>query len=446
MYSDEELKHSIPPSDQSAERGVLGSILRDNATFADAAQEIVATDFYLYAHQLIWLVIADLSQSNAPIDAVTVADRVNAKGWTSDIGGNSYLIDLWNSAPSAANAQFYAKIVKEKSIRRAIISAGMAMQRLASEDRMESEEIISRVSESIFELSLGSRSKTTSWPVAVAEALAVLDRRSGKTTDGQIEEGLKTGWPRFDKLTGGFHKRELVVVGARPSVGKTMVALNIIDAVAAEGGRVFFASLEQGTIEVVHRILAMKSGVSSHRFRTGQFDADDDRKTTDAISATRDYRIDINAGSGQSLMQVLTDSRRLKMRSGLDLVVIDYLGLLDGERRRHGTRAEEVGLLTRGAKRLAKDLDVAVLLLAQLNRGIDSRVDKRPRLSDLRESGDIEQDADTVLMLHKPEERDDRRENDKLHIQVEKQRNGPCGTIEMVHYKRTFVVKEDSGM
>lgn len=442
MASDGELENRLPPNSQDAERSVLGSIMRDNAMFADASQEISASDFYSDAHQRLWRIFAEIEATGKPIDLVTVADTVKARDWLTDIGGSGYLIDLWDSAPSTTNAAFHAKIVREKAMLRAVIRAGGELQRLGFEQGMDAEEIAARAGEVVFELSAGQRAKTVTWKDAVEEALKVLDRRSGKSGDGEYEEGMKTGWGRFDTLTGGFHRRELIVVGARPSIGKTLLALNIIDAVAAEHGRIFFASLEQGIVEIVHRMFSMKARVSSHNFRTGKFNEEQDVAITKTVDATKDYKITINPGSSQSLAQILSDSRRLKMQGGLDLVVVDYLGLLEGERRRHGTRVEEIGLLTRGMKRLAKDLDVAVILLAQLNRGIEGRVDKQPRLSDLRESGDIEQDADTVLMLHKPQAKDDKREIDDLHIQIEKQRNGPCGTIEMEHHKKIFLVKE----
>lgn len=443
MAIDRELESRLPPHDAGAERSVLGSILRDDSMFIDASQEVSGTDFYQDAHQRLWRIMVEMSAAGIPIDLVTIADAVNSRNWMADIGGLGYLIELWESAPSTTNATFHAKIVREKSKLRGILHAGAEMQRLAFE-YSDADEIISRAGELVFQLSTRQRSQIVQWKDAVEEALKVLDRRSGKSADGECEDGLKTGWTKLDKLTGGFHRRELIVIGARPSVGKTMVALNIIDAIAAEGARIFFASLEQGIVEIVHRIFSMRSGVSSYCFRTGQFDVMKEEALLKAINATKEYKVAINPGSGQTLAQVISDSRRLKMRDGLDLVVVDYLGLMESERRRHGTRAEEVGQITRGVKRLAKDLDVPVIMLAQLNRGMDGRTDKRPRLSDLRESGDIEQDADTVLMLHKPHDRDDMREIDELHIQVEKQRNGPLGTIKMKHHKKTFLVEEDA--
>ncbi len=436
-----EIEKRLPPHSREAERCVLGSLLRDERGFLDASIEVSATDFYLDAHQRIWRVFADLSAANKPFDPLIVGDELDKRKWMTDIGGPRYLIDLFDNAPITTNAAFHAKIVREKSLLRKIIYTATDMQQAAWEQHAAAEDVITKASGLIFDLSTGQRSEIVLWPDAIDEALRVLDRRAGKSADGETEGALKTGWTRFDRLTGGFHKRELIVLGARPSVGKTLVALNVIAAVAAEGGRIFFASLEQGTVEIAHRILSMRSKVNSYNFRTGQFDAMQDVAITNAVNAVRNYQISINPGSGQSLAQVFSDSRRVKMRSGLDMIIVDYLGLMEGEYRRGG-RVEEIGVLTRGMKRLAKDLDVPVILLSQLNRGLDNRTDKRPRLSDLRESGDIEQDADTVLMLHKPNEKDDQSEVDELHIQVEKQRNGPCGTIAMLHHKKNFNVYE----
>ncbi len=438
-----DLNELLPPNDANAEKCVLGAILRDNAAFLDAANEIGASDFYGDAHQRIWRAFAALSDAGKPIDPVLVWGVLVDRKDAAEIGGHGYLVELWNSAPTTTTAVYHAKIVREKSKLRAVIRAGVAMQQTALEPGADAAMIVARAGEIVFNLATDRKSEMKTWQEALSESLEVIDRRSGKSLDGESESGLLTGWAKLDQLTGGLHKKELVILAARPSVGKTLAALNIIDAIASEGGRVLFASLEQNCTELLHRVLAKRSGLNSHKFRTGAFSEFDGEALMRASDAIRGHRVWINDSAGQPLSQVIADARRVQAKHGLDMIVVDYLGLMDGERdRRSATRTEEIGRLTRGLKRVAKEMSVVVVCLAQLNRGSENRPDKTPRLADLRDSGEIEQDADTVFMLHKPEDKDLMREVDQLDWLIEKQRNGPCGKIAMRHHKKTFSIYE----
>lgn len=443
MSSDPELESMLPPNSPDAERALLGCVLRDPPSLFEASRDVEASDFYSDAHQRIWRVFLYLSSESKAIDAVLVWEEIKKRKETGDIGGPGYLIELWNSAPSTTIATHYAKIVRGHSRLRSIIRTGQRLQQAAFAKGADADDIIAEASKAVFKLACEAKTETVTWESAVTESLEVIDRRAGKLKDGGSENGLLTGWENLDRLTGGLHKRELIILAARPSVGKTLAALNVIDAVASEGGKVFFASLEQGRTELLHRILSKRSGLNSHKFRTGKFSEHEGDQLMAAVKAIRNHRVWINDGAGQPLSQVSAESRRLKTRHGLDMIVVDYLGLMDGDRdRRSSNRNEEIGRLTRGLKGLAKDLDVVVFCLAQLNRGPENRPDKRPRLWDLRDSGEIEQDADTVFMLHKPEEKDATREVDRLDWLIEKQRNGPCGEIAMQHHKRTFSITE----
>lgn len=436
----------ILPQDMEAERHVLWGIMSRDDVFAEVSLILKVEDFASFAHQCIFSASAALIADGKPIEGGLLIAELNAKDRMKDVT-LGYLTDIADNAWSSYSASHYAEIVADKAKLRSLIRAGEDLARMARGPGAISKDALAEAERVIFDLSReNDRNKTLPWQTCLDEANDVLDRRAGRAKDGETDEGLMTGWPTLDKLTGGLHKRELIVLAARPGGGKTLAALNIIDTVASERGNVFFASLEQGRVEVVHRVLSKRSGVNSHRFRTGKFDADDDLRLTNAISAVKPHKVWINDGSGQSLAGVMSESRRLKMRHGLDLVVVDYLGLMDSERSRYtANRNQEIGQLTRGLKRLAKDLDVTVLCLAQLNRGSENRTDRRPRLSDLRDSGEIEQDADAVFMLHKPEEKDHKRETDLLDFLIEKQRNGPCGEVKMIHYKRTFEIKEARG-
>lgn len=443
MSGDPRLNDQMPPNDKTAEASLLGSVLRDNSTLLDASQEAGADDFYSYGNGQIWRAMLDLAADGKPIDPVTLHDELEKRKKSGDTGGAAFIVELWNTAPSTANAVYYAKIVREKARLRSVIQAGQAMQRRAFDAGVSADDIVSDAADAILALSLDAKTKTVDWQAALNESLETIDRRAGKAKGGETESALLTGWRKLDMLTGGLHKRELVVISARPSVGKTLAALKITDSVAADGGLVYFASLEQGRVELVHRVLSKRSGLNSYKFRIGQFGDEDGERLLRAADDIKNHKVWINDAAGQTLSSVLAESRRIKIKHGLDMVVVDYLGLMDGDRdRRAATRNEEIGRLTRGLKRLAKDLDVVVVTLAQLNRGSENRPNKTPRLADLRDSGEIEQDADTVFMLHKPEEKDANRDVDELEWLVEKQRNGPCGKIMMQHFRRTFDIRE----
>lgn len=442
MTTDPELSERLPPSDQLAESMILSSMMRDNGLFGDVSQILQPEDFYSFAHRLIYLAITSLVAEGKPADPKTVFDVLEVRNQGDDIGGPGYLANIWDNAWTSQSTVVLAEGVRKKAILRSVIRAANEMQSDAFDAAADPQSVVSRAESLIFDLARRDGAKTVTWSQALAESSTVIDRRSGKSQDGETEEGMKTGWPKLDKITGGLHRRELVILAARPSVGKTLAALNMIDRIASDGGRVFFASIEQGRVELVHRILSKRGGINSHKFRTGGFNDWDKQQLGKAIDSVRGHRVWINDGSGQSLAQIMSESRRIKMRDGLDMVAVDYLGLMDVESNRRSTRNEEIGRLTRGLKRLAKDLDVTVLCLAQLNRGSENRPDKKPRLSDLRDSGEIEQDADTVFMLHKSEEKDAQRETDLLDWLIEKQRNGPCGEVAMVHHKKTFEICE----
>lgn len=447
MAHDPELEAALPPSSNDAEQLILGMILRDNNAYGSVSQILTAKDFYSFANQIIFEVIGFLLGQGKSADMICVYDEIAARKQMTDIGGSigestAYLTHLFTDAWTSRDIVALAENVRSKAILRSVIHAGGEMQRMAFVPGAEPADIVAKAERIIFDLARGSRVATVDWQAALAESLDVIDRRAGRSSSGETEEGLRTGWPQFDKLTAGLHKRELIILAARPSVGKTLAALCITDKIATDGGRVFFVSLEQGKVELVHRVLSKRSGLNSKKFRTGNFSEFDTVQLMSASDATRGHRVWINDGSGQGLATIISEARRLKMRAGLDVVVIDYLQLMDTGNDRRSTRNEEIGRLTRGLKRMAKELDIVVVCLAQLNRGSENRPDKTPRLADLRDSGEIEQDADAVIMLHKPEEKDSERETDLLDVLVEKQRNGPCGKVAMVHHKRTFDIKE----
>jgi len=432
----------LPPSDAKAERAAIGAMLRDNTRIADVAAIIRADDFYAYGHRRLFETLCDMAAKGKPADPVTLADELKSRGLIEDIGGYAYIIQLWDDAPSIGNAGEYAKIIASKStLRNAILAAG-EIQAEANAPGADAEMVLAKAESLIFDLAakrVGGK-QAVEWKDAVRRTIERLDRRAGRHPE-EVESAIMTPWRSLNDVTGGMHRRELVILAARPSVGKTLAALNIADYAAAEGCRILLCSIEQGDEELVERLLSKHSRVSSYRFRTADFRDMDTAAIDDAIKKIESYPIMVNSSSAQSVVSITSDARRMAMRGGLDMIIIDYLQLMSSETRT-ANRNEEIGRMTRGLKRLAKDLNIVVVCLAQLNRNNENRLDKRPRLADLRDSGEIEQDADTVFMLHKPEDKDAARETDMLMWLIEKQRNGPCGEVTLDHHRPTFTIRE----
>lgn len=432
----------LPPSDTKSEAALIGAILRDNQLFDDVQKIVVPSDFYQFAHQKLFAGIAELVNAGKPADLVTASNWLKNHNFLDDAGGYGYLVEIWGEAPSAANAKEYASIIREKSILRRLIHAATEIQQRAFDPASDPAALVAHAEGLIFDINQSRKSgDVIPFREAVAAGLEALDRRSGRATDGECETSARYGWQQLDRLTGGLHPRELIVLAARPSVGKTLVAMSIVENVAVDGGRVLFSSIEQGAVELVHRVFAKRARVSSGKFRTASFNEMDREAISNAAHAMSGWTIWINDHSSQTVADIASDARRLKMRNGLDLLVVDYLQIVKSENHR-ANRNEQVGAISWRLKQLAKDLDVPVICLAQLNRGLENRTDPEPRLSDLRDSGEIEQNADTAIFLHKPDPPDDQRATDVLKFLIRKQRNGPLGDVTMLHDKKHFDVKE----
>ena len=431
----EMLTDRLPPHNREAERSVLGSMLRDNKVIPDVIQILRAEDFYVFQHQKIYEGMADLYVvKGKPADAVTLADWLNEKKLIEDVG-YAYLIELWDAAPSAANAVYYGEIVRQKAIVRNLIHACNELQRDAYDQVMPAQELLDSAERRILEVAeLGVTGSTTTLQQALNEAYDRIDARKGK--DYQAVSGVPTGFIDLDNLTAGFQNSELIIIAARPSVGKTAFALNIIRHVAVEENiPAFFVSLEQARIELAERLLCCQARVDSHRLRKGQLSSEDMDRLISGGETLRQAQIFIDDSPGQSMLRIAANARRLKLRHDIRLVVIDYLQLIDPDNRRD-SRQEQVSTISRRLKFLARELKVPVIALAQVNRSSEDRQDHRPRLSDLRESGAIEQDADTVLMLHRPEYHEPGQQEGLVEVIVAKQRNGPTGAENLMYIKQ----------
>ena len=436
----------LPPHSRDAERGVIGGILRDPDTLPVVQQILRPENFYFDAHQKIFQAISDLANENQPIDLVLLHERLRKQKQIEDVGGVAYLADLWESIPTGANAEYHANIVRDNAMIRSLIHSGNEILRDAYDRTQSADELVAQAERKIMDIATsGMVGETKTLNDAVKEAWERLDARIGKDASDLSISGLPTGYVDLDNITAGLQASELVIIAARPSVGKTAFALNLVRNIITESSTkenpipVLFFSLEQSRIELAERLLCSQSRVDSHKVRKGQLNSDDISKLMEAGDSLRRAKLYIDDTPTRSMIQIAATSRRIKKKEerngGLKLVVIDYLQLIEPENRRD-PRQEQVAQISRRLKFLARELSIPVVALAQVNRGSEDRQDHKPRLSDLRESGAIEQDADTVMMLHRPGKFDGTQEDNILEVIIAKQRNGPTGDVTLTYMKQ----------
>jgi replicative DNA helicase len=431
----------LPPQNLDAERSVLGSMLRDNDVISVVVQIITAESFYADAHRKIFQAISDLyDKGGQPVDLVILAEELIRRGQLEDIGRAPYLAELWDAAPTAANAEYYAKIVRDKSIIRSLIHASTDILRDAYDQNQPAEELLEGAERKILDVAqMGVTGQTTTLEQAITETYRRIDdRASGKQKAG----GLSTGFADLNEMTAGLHDGELIIVAARPSVGKTAFSLGIVrNVIIEEKVPVFFVSLEQSRIELAERLLCAQARVDSHRLRKGTLSSDDMDRLIDAGGVLRYAKLFIDDSPVQSMLRIAANARRLKLRHDIKLIVVDYLQLIEPDNRRD-PRQEQVAQISRRLKALAKELQIPLIALAQVNRASEDRQDHRPRLADLRESGSIEQDADTVMLLHRPDRYEPGQHEGIIEVIIGKQRNGPTGEITLAYLKQ-FMRYED---
>lgn len=432
----------VQPQDLIAEQSVLGSVFISPEKLIAVREYIDPEDFYKYAHRVIFKAMISLSDQNDAIDATTVRAILDNQGDLQNIGGISYLVELVNSVPTSANAEYYAKIVAEKAMLRRIISRLTEAVNQAYEGAINSEDIISGAEKALIDVN--ERSNRSGFR-KISDVLAVnyenLEVRSQQTTD---VTGLATGFRDLDKITTGLHPDQLIILAARPAVGKTAFVLNIAQNVGTKMNRpVAIFSLEMGAESLVDRMLASEGMVDAHNLRTGQLTEQDWQNITLAQGTLADAPIYIDDTPGIKVTEIRARARKLdqELEEGLGLIVIDYLQLITGTRPEN--RQQEVSDISRQLKILAKELGVPVIALSQLSRGVEQRQDKRPVLSDIRESGSIEQDADIVAFLYREDyyDRGDKDEgqeqlvDNKIEVILEKNRAGARGTVKLMFQK-----------
>ncbi|WP_020474058.1 replicative DNA helicase [Zavarzinella formosa] len=435
----------LPPQSRDAERSVIGSCLRENSVINDVLQYLKPDNFYFDAHQKIFQSIIDIYNEGHPVDLVILADRLKLVKHLEDVGGYQYLGELWDAAPTAANAEYYARIVRDKAITRNLIHASTEILRDAYDQVMPADELLGAAERKVLDIAeKGVTSSTATLKEALEEAYTRLDARMGRTDPNAIS-GLATGFIDLDQITAGLQNSELIILAARPSIGKTAFSLNIVRHIVVEEQQaVFFVSLEQSKIELAERLLSSQAKVDGQKLRKGHLNSDDISKLHAAGDVLRRAKLFIDDSPAQGMLRICAQARRLKLRHNIRLIVIDYLQLIEPENRRD-PRQEQVAQISRRLKFLARELNIPVIALAQVNRASEDRQDHRPRLADLRESGSIEQDADTCFMLHRPGKFDGGVEDNIIEVIVAKQRNGPTGEVTLSYHKQIMRYENYAG-
>jgi replicative DNA helicase len=421
------------PANIEAERSILGAILLDNHAYNTAAEHLRPDDFSLDAHRRIYMRMIDLSESSRPIDLITLVNELDAHKDLQAIGDVGYVSSLLDGVPDRPSIEHYVRIVHDKAILRGLIHASNAAIARASEQADPADEILSEAEAAIFQLSdqrIGRGFQSVKEISRDSGGIDALLQR------GQRITGLETYFTALDELTSGLQKSDLVILAARPSMGKTSLAMNIAENAAIDGKKtVGIFSLEMASEALLHRLLSSRAIVDAHKLRTGSLWREDREKLVRAAVELAEASIFIDDTPGISLIEMRSKARRLKQTQGhLDLIVVDYLQLMSGGSKRFENRTQEVSAISRGLKAIAKELQVPVLALSQLSRAPESRGgDHRPQLSDLRESGSIEQDADLVMFIFREEiyKQDDPDLKGKAEIIVAKQRNGPIGKFHL---------------
>jgi len=441
--TDQSLERGGLPAALDAERSILGSILLDNFLYNQAAQTLKADDFALDSHRRIYARIMELAEHNKPIDIITLTEELGRRKEVEAVGGVAYISSLTDGLPRRPNIEHYVKIVRDKAMLRALIHTASTAIARASEQAESADEILDTTEAAIFQLA-DDRVQRGFVGVTeiVKESFGSIDQLYER---GQRITGLATHYERLDELTSGLQPSDLVIIAARPSMGKTAFAINIAENAAVKDNKVVgIFSLEMSRESLLLRLLCSQAMVDSHKLRTGFLPREDHQKLVEALARLADAPIFIDDTPGITLHEMRAKSRRLKAAQGrLDMVVVDYLQLMAATPiggKRFENRTQEVSAISRGLKALAKELRCPVVALSQLSRAPESRGgDHRPQLADLRESGSIEQDADVVMFIFRQEvyERDNPELDGLAEIIVAKQRNGPTDTIKLAFIKRS---------
>lgn len=422
---------TTPPHSIEAEKGVLGSILIDKDAIIHVANLLSSDDFYDPAHAIVYSAMQDLYARNRPIDSITVREVIDDQKKLESIGGNPFLAELMTSVFSSANIFQYAQIVKNKAVLRRLIRAGNEITLLGYDEAAETTDLLEKSEKSLFSV---TQTFIQNKLVPIREILnARYEEFAAIHADPELVQRnmISTGYQEFDHKLGGFKRGDLIIVAARPSMGKTAIALNFAQNVAKKGRHVAIFSLEMSKEQLTDRLIAAAMAVDSWKLQKGKLTEDEFARMGDALETLSHSKIYLDdSPAGEGLVSIKSKARRLKMESGLDLIVIDYLQLMSNGNSLN--RVQEVSEISRGLKSLARELDVPVIALSQLSRAVEARPDKRPVMSDLRESGSIEQDADIITMLYRDDYYNEFSETPGItSVFIRKNRNGPIGQVDL---------------
>ncbi len=426
----------IPPQDLEAEKSLLGALLLSDAAFPNILEQLKASDFYDPRHVDIFKGMTDLYTQHRPIDLMTLTSELKNQKTLKRIGGAPYLTELTNFVPTASHVEAYADLVAGAALRRRLIKAGTDIATEAYDGTKRIEDLIGKAEKNLFEVSdktiKSDYNKLEDLLDEAYERIEELHRNKGSL------RGLKTGFRDLDKKTAGFQKGDLIIIGARPAMGKTTFAQNLAYNVATRNGDgrgVLFFSMEMAKNEIVDRMISDIGGVDAWRIRTGNIENEDFARIGDALAEMSEVPLYLDDTSSMTVLELRNKARRAWHDHNISMIIVDYLQLLQGSDRYAGNRVQEVTEISRGLKTLARELEIPVIALAQLSRGVTGRDDPRPVLSDLRESGSIEQDADLVMFLHRPDyykqNSDDFVPTNITELILAKHRHGPVGKVEL---------------
>lgn len=423
----------LPPQNIEAEQSILGAVLLENDALLKAIEVLSPEDFYRESHRKLFNAMLDLFEKNEVIDLITVTELLKRKSELDDVGGVTYLSSLVSMVPTAANVRYHSRIVKQKALLRGLLRSATEIAAKVYESTMEADEMVDFAERTIFDIS-DRRTKTSFFTLkeVIKSSFEMIEHLYDKK---EAITGVPSGFADLDELTTGFQPGDLIIIGGRPSMGKTALGLNIAQHVALEVREpVAIFSLEMSKEQLAMRMLCSEALVDSNSVRKGFIRKEDWHKLTSAAGRLADAPIYIDDSSGTSVLEMRAKARRLKMEhhGGLGLVVVDYLQLMRG-RGNFERREQEISEISRSLKGLAKELKVPVIALSQLNRGVEQRQDKRPSLADLRESGAIEQDADVIIFLYRDEvyNKENPSNKGKAEVIIAKQRNGPTSTVDL---------------
>jgi replicative DNA helicase len=420
--ADIQSKVRVPPHSQEAEESVLGAMLIDKDAVIAVAEFLLPEDFYDERLRDIYQACLDLYEARTPIDVLTVTERLKKRKNIKNIGSSSFLADLANRVPTAAHVEHYGRIVKDTATKRSLMSAATRLVEVSMDEALGAGEALDRAESEIFSLSQKSLSKAF---ISVKDTLAEsFDRLDELHKSGGGIRGVPTGFSDLDDALAGLQQSNLIILAARPGVGKTSLAMNIAQYVAVEIKRpVGFFSLEMSREELVDRLLVAQADIDAWRLKTGKLSEDDFTKLSNAMGVLAEAPLYIDDTPALSILEMRTKARRLQVETGVDLIVVDYLQL--ARSRQLENRVQEVSEISQGLKNLARELKVPVMALSQLSRAVETRGGKKPQLADLRESGSIEQDADVVMFLW----REDDENPENIMLDIAKHRNGPLKSV-----------------